>query len=75
MSKAAALADGSYFGEIALLWGTKQPLTVKTETKVSMYYITRDDFEETMLVRFHGGHLARHHHMSIHSYIQHSTGA
>lgn len=45
----ATLAAPSYFGELALIYGTKRTATVKTDTRVKAYSLSQESFNELIL--------------------------
>lgn len=47
--RVATLSEGSYFGEMSLLWGHKQPMTVRTLQDCQLYSMCDDEFHEVML--------------------------
>ena len=49
LTRVATLAEGSYFGEIALLWGRKQPFSVRTEEVTEVFWLPEADFHVIML--------------------------
>lgn len=44
----ATFTEGSYFGEFSLLWGHKQPLTVRTTQDSEFFVMSEEDFHDIM---------------------------
>lgn len=44
----ATLREGDYFGDIALLWGVRNPFSIKCESACTFFVIERSDFEELL---------------------------
>ena len=49
LQQIASLTAPSYFGELALIYGTKRSATIKTETKVKAYSLSKESFDELIL--------------------------